>query len=97
MAEKKKYVCASCGYAVDIYEGRGLFQQEIIAMVCAECHNVENIVVGGIIGDIAPSFRSEAGRLYLRCGSDSIKRWDRLTCPKCGGRMSAEGKATFWT
>jgi len=38
-------------------------------------------VVGGVIGDAAPSFNSIVGRLCLRCGSDRIRKWDLQTCP----------------
>ena len=42
----------------EVYEGRGLFRQEITAMSCPDCHTIQNIVVGGIIADVAPSYRS---------------------------------------
>ena len=38
-------------------------------------------VVGGVIGDAAPSFNSIVGRLCLRCGFDRIRKWDLQTCP----------------
>lgn len=97
MSSKKQYKCIGCGYSVDIYEGRGLFQQEIVPMLCSECHTIQNIVVGGIIGDVAPSYRSEAGRLCLRCGSPNINHWNGHTCPKCGADMKYTGKNAFWT
>ena len=50
-----------------------------------------------IISDVAPSFRSEVGRLCLRCGSDVIRIWDKKTCPVCGGKMEFTGKQEFWT
>ena len=55
------------------------------------------IVVGGIIADVAPSYRSEVGRLCLQCGSDKIRIWDKRTCPKCQGRMEKTGEKEFWT
>jgi len=68
------------------------------------------IVVGGIIADVAPSYRSEVGRLCLQCGSDKIRIWDKggnrdidnvvggyQTCPKCQGRMEETGEKEFWT
>lgn len=97
MSWKKKYRCLSCGYEADVYEGRGLFRQEISAMYCLDCHTIQNIVVGGIIADVAPSFRSEVGRLCLRCGSADIKLWDKHTCPRCQGTMEDTGEQEFWT
>ena len=55
------------------------------------------IVVGGIIADVAPSYRSEVGRLCLQCGSDNIRIWDKKTCPKCQGYMEETGEKEFWT
>lgn len=97
MAWKQKYRCEGCGYEADLYEGRGLFRQEITAVTCPDCKSIEQLVVGGIIADVAPSFRSEVGRLCLRCGSDAIKIWDKRTCPRCGGKMKATGEREFWT
>ena len=97
MSWKKKYRCPSCGYEADVYEGRGLFRQQISAMYCPDCHTIQNIVVGGIIADVAPSFRSEVGRLCLRCGSADIKIWDKRTCPRCQGDMEDTGEQEFWT
>lgn len=97
MAWKVKYRCEVCGYEAEAYEGRGLFRQKITAMSCPECKTVQNIVVGGIIADIAPSFRSEAGRLCLNCGSDDIRIWNMVTCPKCQGTMKPTGDREFWT
>src|SRR5574344_1017268 len=97
MAWKKTYVCHDCGYAVEIYEGKGLFGQHIEQMMCPDCHTVQNIVVGGVIGDVAPSCRSTVNRLCLQCGSDKLTGWDYRTCPKCGGHMNQEGEKQFWT
>ena len=54
-------------------------------------------LVGGIIADVAPSYRSEVGRLCLSCGSDRIRIWNRHTCPKCQGEMQPTGDKEFWT
>lgn len=97
MAWKKKYRCNKCNYETEAYEGRGLFRQKISAIMCADCHSIQNIVVGGIIGDVAPSFQSEAGRLCPQCSSADIVIWDMHTCPKCGGTMSGTGDKEFWT
>lgn len=97
VAWKLKYRCKTCGYETEVYEGRGLFRQQITAMSCPDCKTVQNIVVGGIIADVAPSYRSEAGRLCLQCGSDRIRRWDMHTCPKCQGVMKETGEKEFWT
>lgn len=97
MSKNKKMRCASCGYETVVYEGRGLFRQEIIPMECLECHTVQNIVVGGIIGEVAPSFNSEAGRLCPKCSSMNIRRWNLHTCPRCGGEMVDTGETEFWT
>jgi len=93
-----------------VYEGRGLFRQQITAMLCPDCNTIQNIVVGGIIADVAPSYRSEVGRLCLQCGSDNIRIWDMKTCPKCArkrehtpsetqhqGEMEDTGEKEFWT
>ena len=77
MAWKRKYCCKTCGYETEVYEGRGLFRQQITAMSCPDCKTIQNIVVGGIIADVAPSYRSEVGRLCLQCGSDQIRIWNR--------------------
>ena len=82
MSWKRKLRCKTCGYEAEVYEGRGLFRQQITAISCAHCHTIQNLVVGGIIADVAPSFRSEVGRLCLQCGSDDIRIWDMKTCPK---------------
>ena len=97
MASKLKYRCSQCGYEAEVYEGRGLFRQEIRAMSCPDCKSIQNIVVGGIIADVAPSYRSEVGRLCLQCGSDNIRLWDGHTCPKCQGKMEPFGDKEFWT
>ena len=97
MAWKLKYRCTACGYEAEVYEGRGLFRQQITPMSCPDCKTIQNIVVGGIIADVAPSYRSEVGRLCLNCGSDNIRIWDRHTCPKCQGQMEATGEKEFWT
>ena len=97
MAWKLKYRCKQCGYEAEVYEGRGLFRQEITAMSCPDCKTIQNIVVGGIIADVAPSYRSEVGRLCLQCGSDNIRLWDKRTCPKCQGEMEQTGDQEFWT
>ena len=97
MAWKYRYRCTSCGYEAEAYEGCGLFRQHITAMWCDDCRRVENIVVGGVIADVAPSYRSEVGRLCLRCGSDKIRIWDKKTCPRCRGEMVGTGDREFWT
>jgi tRNA(Ile2) C34 agmatinyltransferase TiaS len=51
----------------------------------------------GYEADVAPSYRSEVGRLCLQCGSDNIRIWDGKTCPKCQGEMEATGEKEFRT
>ena len=97
MAWKKKYRCSACGCEAEAYEGRGLFRQEIHAVTCPDCKRIGNITVGGIIGDVAPSFRSDVGRLCPHCGSDDIRLWDKHTCPHCHGTMKETGEQEFWT
>lgn len=97
MSWKKKYVCDQCHYAVDVYEGKGLFGQQIEPMSCSDCHTVQNIVVGGVIGDVAPSFRSTVNRLCPHCSGQNISVWDMHTCPRCGGEMKDSGDKEFWT
>lgn len=97
MACKKVYRCNECGYEAETYEGKGLFGQHIAAMLCPDCHHIENIVVGGVIGDVAPSFSTEVGRLCPRCGSKNIRPWDFRSCPRCGGDMEETGEESFWT
>jgi len=97
MAWQHEYICEECGYTTTTYEGKGLFGQHISAVVCHECKSIRNIVVGGVIGDVAPSFRSEVGRLCPKCGSDQIVVSNGKTCPKCGGKMTITDKQTFWT
>ena len=57
MACKRKYRCTTCHYEADVYEGKGLFGQHSTALSCPDCHRRENIVVGGVIGDVAPAAR----------------------------------------
>ena len=97
MAWKRKYRCLECGYEAETYEGTGLFGQHITPVSCPDCHTIQNLVVGGVIGDVAPSFRSEVGRLCLSCGSDRIRIWDGHTCPQCGGAMADTEEMDFWT
>lgn len=96
MAWQKTFTCRQCGYQVAVYEGKGFMGQHITMISCSDCHTIQPLVVGGVIGDIAPSYRSEAGRLCLHCGSCNIKRWDGVTCPQCGGEMVEEDEKTFW-
>ena len=37
MAWKLKYRCKDCGYEAEVYEGRGLFRQQITPMTCPDC------------------------------------------------------------
>ncbi len=97
MAQRKTYKCTSCGYECHDYEGRGFMGQHIESVSCPDCHTIQPLVVGGIIGDSAPSFATLAGRLCLNCGSNRIKPWDHKTCPKCGGKMEFTGEQEFWT
>lgn len=97
MAWKKKYKCKQCGYEADIYEGKGFMGQKIATVSCADCHTLQPLVVGGVIGDAAPSFNSLVGRLCLNCGSKHIRVWDGYTCPQCGGKMEATGEQEYWT
>ena len=97
MAWKHIYRCSNCGYAAEVYEGRGHFRQKISAMYCPECNDIQNIVVGGIIADVAPSFSSEVGRLCPKCGNDDIRLWDMHTCPKCQSQMQKTDEKEFWT
>ncbi|MBQ9224178.1 MAG: hypothetical protein IJ166_10735 [Prevotella sp.] len=97
MAWKKHYRCMDCGYEAEIYEGKGLFGQHITPVSCPDCHTIQNLVVGGVIGDVAPSFRTEMGRLCLHCGSDRIVVWNKKTCPKCSGNMRDTEEDEFWT
>ena len=46
---------------------------------------------------VAPSYRSEVGRLCLNCGSANIRIWDKHSCPKCQGEMEETGDKEFWT
>lgn len=94
MLWKKKYKCACCGYEAYVYAGTGFFNQRVTMVSCPDCRTVQPVVVGGVIGDVAPSFNSETGRLCLNCGSAGIKIWDMRTCPQCGGDMSPVGAAT---
>ena len=54
MAWKRIYRCAECGYEAETYEGKGLFGQHITPVSCPDCHTIQNLVVGGVIGDVAP-------------------------------------------
>ena len=97
MAWQREHICEECGYVATTYEGKGLFGQHITAVACPDCRSIGNLVVGGVIGDVAPSFRSEVGRLCPNCGSDRISVWNGKMCPKCGGKMTLSEEKTFWT
>ncbi|MGI6233138.1 MAG: hypothetical protein ACOYJF_09865 [Prevotella sp.] len=97
MAQRKTFRCSQCGYEAQIYEGRGFMGQHIVEVACPDCHTLQPLVVGGVIGDSAPSFQGIAGRLCLNCGSDRIREWDGRTCPRCGGEMQFTGEYDFWT
>lgn len=97
MARIVKYRCSDCGYTADVYEGRGFLGQHIVMVSCPDCHTLQPLVVGGVIGDTAPSFSSTVGRLCLKCGSNRISEWDGHTCPQCRGRMEPTGDTSFWT
>ena len=72
MAWQREHICEECGYVATTYEGKGLFGQHITAVACPDCRSIGNLVVGGVIGDVAPSFRSEVGRLCPNCGSENV-------------------------
>ena len=97
MSWKKKYRCKECGYEAETYEGKGLFGPHLTALSCPDCRRIVNIVVGGVIGDVAPSYQSEVGRLCLHCGSDRARPWDMRTCPRCQGEMEETPDREFWT
>ena len=64
MSWKLKYRCKACGYEAEMYEGRGLFRQQITPMYCPDCKTIQNIVVGGIIAEGAHA-RQSASKLAL--------------------------------
>ena len=97
MAWKQTYRCSSCAYECEVYEGSGFFGQRISQVVCRDCRSVQNLTVGGVIADLAPSFSSEYGRLCPYCMSQDLRVWDGHTCPKCSGTMAAMGEKEFWT
>ena len=72
MAWKLKYRCSQCGYEAEVYEGRGLFRQEIRAVSCPDCKSIQNIVVGGIIAQEHPEHCG--GRYHCRRGTLVQKR-----------------------
>ena len=105
MGKKGDYLCHKRRYSdARIVGTRPKYMRDVVswgqhieAMSCPDCRNIVPLVVGGVIGDAAPSFNSLVGRLCLRCGSDRIHRWDMHTCPKCGGKMHPTGEEEFWT
>ena len=86
MSQKKIFRCQDCGYETEVYEGRGFMGQHIEAMSCPDCRNIVPLVVGGVIGDAAPSFNSLVGRLYPWCKTVHRAIPDRSVCPNafCG-------------
>ena len=56
MAQRKTYRCKQCGYECYDYEGTGFMRQHIVSVSCPDCHTIQPLVVGGIIGNNAPSF-----------------------------------------
>lgn len=97
MGNIRKFKCKTCAYEAGVYEGKGFMGQTIEMVSCAECHSLQPLVVGGVIGDAAPSFRTLVGRICLNCGSDKIKQWNGHTCPQCSGEMEDTGAREFWT
>lgn len=97
MAWKRKYACRVCGYATDIYEGKGFMGQHMETVICQHCKTLQPLVVGGVIGNVAAEFSSIVGRLCLGCGSEKIRKWNGETCPKCGNHMEFTGEKEFWT
>ena len=55
MAQRKTYRCKQCGYECYDYEGTGFMRQHIVSVSCPDCHTIQPLVVGGIIGNNAPS------------------------------------------
>lgn len=93
----RKYKCTTCSYEADIYEGKGFMGQTIEMVMCCDCNSIQPLVVGGVIGDAAPSFRTLIGRLCLNCGSEKIIKWDGHFCPQCKGKMEDIGNREFWS
>jgi Zn finger protein HypA/HybF involved in hydrogenase expression len=96
MGKIVQYKCIECGYTADVYEGRGFMGQHIVMVSCPDCHTIQPLVTGGVIGDSAPSFNSIVGRLCLQCGSSRITEWDKRSCPKCNSPMKPTGESEFW-
>jgi hypothetical protein len=80
MAWKLKYRCRRCGYEAEVYEGRGLFRQEITAMSCPDCKTIQNIVVGGIIADVAPEGSQNGSNPFGRRPAATNHKYE-LTAP----------------
>ncbi|MDT3387186.1 MAG: hypothetical protein LIR46_05405 [Bacteroidota bacterium] len=97
MARVYKYKCVGCGYETEVYEGHGFMGQHIVMVSCPDCRTIQPLVVGGVIGDAAPSFQGLANRLCLQCGSKNIIEWNGHTCPRCGKKMVPTNDVKFWT
>lgn len=95
MSQKKIFRCQECGYETEIYEGRGFMGQHIEAMSCPDCRNIVPLVVGGVIGDAAPSFNSLVGRLCLRCGSEGFTGGICTPVPNAGAGCTPRVKKNF--
>ena len=95
MSQKKIFRCQDCGYETEVYEGRGFMGQHIEAMSCPDCRNIVPLVVGGVIGDAAPSFNSLVGRLCLRCGSDGFTGGICILAQSAGARCNPLAKKSF--
>jgi hypothetical protein len=72
MARIITYKCHSWRHRAVYYEGHGFMRQHITMVSWPNCHTLQPLVVGGVIGDAAPSFNTEVGRLCLKCGSQRI-------------------------
>lgn len=96
MAKLLHFKCESCNYTTKVYIGKGFWGQHITMVTCPDCQTIQPLVIGGVIGDAAPSFNTEVGRLCLNCGSANIRPWNMKTCPKCQKEMNPTREETFW-
>lgn len=96
MGITRRYKCSNCGHefeAVDDFDC-GMSGHVVTPVVCAK-HGIADAETGTMAWDDDGIMRSRGTFPCPECGTES-PRWDRLSCPQCGGKTSVTGRFTVW-